>query len=339
MRQRREGHAHVVRKFRWGILGTGAIARQFVRGLRSLPAAEVFAVGSRSENSAAEFADQRNIPRRHASYEGLAADPEVDVVYIATPHPFHAENAELCLQAGKAVLCEKPFCVNAAEAERMVELAREKGVFIMEGMWTRFFPLMGEVRRLLFEGAIGEVRMLNVDFGFRADLDPASRLFERRLGGGALLDVGVYCVSFASMVLGRPSGFVSLPHLGETGVDEQASVILEHEGGRLANLSIGVRTNTPQEATIMGTEAYIRIHAPWWRPASMTISRPGTEDETVEVPVSGNGFNYEAAEVMRCLEAGKTESDVMPLEETVSVLRTMDSIRAEWGLRYPGEEV
>jgi predicted dehydrogenase len=339
VRQRREGHAHVVRKFRWGILGTGAIARQFVKGLRSLTEAEVFAVGSRSEDSAAEFAERRNIPRRHASYEGLAADPEVDVVYIATPHPFHAENAELCLQAGKAVLCEKPFCVNAAQAERVVELAREKGVFIMEGMWTRFFPLMEEVRRLLSEGAIGEVRMLNVDFGFRADLDPSSRLFERRLGGGALLDVGVYCVSFASMVLGRPSGFVSLPHLGETGVDEQASVILEHEGGRLANLSIGVRTNTPQEATIMGTEAYLRIHAPWWRPESMTISRPGTEDETVEAPVSCNGFNYEAAEVMRCLEAGKPESDVMPLNETVSVMRTMDGIRAEWGLRYPGEEV
>jgi predicted dehydrogenase len=339
VRQRREGRAHVVRKFRWGILGTGAIARQFVKGLRSLTEAEVFAVGSRSEDSAAEFAERRNIPRRHASYEDLAADPEVDVVYIATPHPFHAENAELCLQAGKAVLCEKPFCVNAAQAERVVELAREKGVFIMEGMWTRFFPLMEEVRRLLSEGAIGEVRMLNVDFGFRADLDPSSRLFERRLGGGALLDVGVYCVSFASMVLGRPSGFVSLPHLGETGVDEQASVILEHEGGRLANLSIGVRTNTPQEATIMGTEAYIRIHAPWWRPESMTISRPGTEDEIVEAPVSGNGFNYEAAEVMRCLEAGKTESDVMPLDETLSVMRTMDGIRAEWGLRYPGEEV
>ena len=326
-------------KVRWGILGTGAIARQFVRGLRSLPEAEVFAVGSRSEASAAKFADERNIPRRHASYDALASDPDVDVIYIATPHPFHAENATLCLRAGKAVLCEKPFCVNAAQAERVIELARERRLFIMEGMWTRFFPLMEELRSLLSEGAIGGVRMLNVDFGFRADLDPASRLFEKRLGGGALLDVGVYCVSFASMVLGRPSGFVSLPHLGETGVDEQASVILEHEGGRLANLSIGVRTNTPQEATIMGTEAYIRIHAPWWRPESMTISRPGTEDEIVEAPVSGNGFNYEAAEVMRCLEAGKTESDVMPLDETLSVMRTMDGIRAEWGLRYPGEEV
>ncbi len=328
-----------MRKFRWGILGTGSIARQFVRGLNSVPEAEVLAVGSRSEASAEKFADKRNIPRRYASYKALASDPDVDVVYIATPHPFHAENATLCLEAGKAVLCEKPFCVNAAEAERVVGLAKENGLFLMEGMWTRFFPLMEEVRRLVSEGSLGEVRMLNVDFGFRADPDPASRLFDPGLGGGALLDVGVYCVSFASMVLGRASGSVGISHLGETGVDEQASVVLEHEGGRLANLSIGIRTTTPQEATIMGTEAYVRIHAPWWRPESMTISRPGTEDETVEAPVSGNGFGYEAAEVMRCLEAGKTESEIMPLDETVSVMRTMDSIRAAWGLRYPGEEV
>ena len=326
-------------KVRWGILGTGTIASQFVRGLRSLPEAEVLAVGSRSEDSAARFADKRGIPRRHAGYDDLASDPDVDVVYVATPHPFHAENATLCLEAGKAVLCEKPFSVNATEAERVVGLARERGLFLMEGMWTRFFPLMEEVRRLLSEGALGEVRMLNVDFGFRADPDPASRLFAPGLGGGALLDVGVYCVSFASMVLGHPSGSVGIPHLGETGVDEQASVVLEHEGGRLANLSIGIRTATPQEATIIGTEAYARIHAPWWRPASMTIARAGEEEETVEAPPSGNGFNYEAAEVMRCLEAGETESDLMPLDETVSVMRTMDSIRAAWGLKYPGEEV
>jgi predicted dehydrogenase len=327
-----------VRRFRWGILGTGAIARQFVKGLRSLPEAEVLAVGSRSETSATKFADKWDIPHRHASYADLAADPDVDVVYIATPHPFHAENAEVCLAAGKAVLCEKPFSVNASQAERVVGLAREKGLFLMEGMWTRFFPLMEEVRRLVSGGTLGEVRMVNVDFGFRADPDPASRLFAPDLGGGALLDVGVYCVSFASMVLGQPSGSVGISHLGETGVDEQASVILEHEGGRLANLSIGIRTATPQEATIMGTEGYVRIHPPWWRPASMTVSRPGQEDEYVEIPVSGNGFDYEAAEVMRRLEAGETESDIMPLDETISVMKTMDDIRAAWGLLYPGEE-
>jgi len=327
-----------VRRFRWGILGTGAIARQFVKGLRSLPEAEVLAVGSRAGTSAKKFTDKWDIPHRHASYTDLAADPDVDVVYIATPHPFHAENAELCLEAGKAVLCEKPFSVNAAQAERVVGLAREKSLFLMEGMWTRFFPLIEEVRRLVSGGALGEVRMLNVDFGFRADPDPASRLFAPGLGGGALLDVGVYCVSFASMVLGRSSGSVGISHLGETGVDEQASVILEHEGGRLANLSISIRTTTPQEATIVGTEGYVRIHPPWWRPSSMTVSRPGQEDEYVEIPGSGNGFNYEAAEVMRRLEAGETESGIRPLDETISVMKTMDDIRAAWGFEYPGEE-
>lgn len=324
---------------RWGILGTGGIARTFVDGLGSLPEAEVLAVGSRSEASAAGFAGEKEIPRHYGSYEGLAADPDVDVVYVATPHPFHAENVELCLGAGKAVLCEKPFTLNAAEAERLVKLARERGLFLMEGMWTRFFPLMQEVRRLVSDGSIGEVRMLNVDFGFRAKLDPASRLFDPALGGGALLDVGVYCLSMASMVLGKPTEAVGLSHIGETGVDEQASIVLEHEGGRLANLSIGVRTETPQEATIMGTDGYVRIHSPWWHPSSMTICRPHKEDEIVEEPISGNGFGYEAAEVMRCLDRDETESPVMPLDETIAVMRTMDGLREAWGLEYPGEEV
>ncbi|MDQ4127047.1 MAG: Gfo/Idh/MocA family oxidoreductase [Actinomycetota bacterium] len=324
---------------RWGILGTGAIARQFVEGLGSLPEAEVLAVGSRSEASAEKFAQERGIPRRYASYEDLAADPDLDVVYVATPHPFHAGNAELCLGAGKAVLCEKPFTVNAAEAERVVGLARERGLFLMEGMWTRFFPLMERVRALISNGGIGELRMLTADFGFRTDLDPASRLFAPDLGGGALLDVGVYCVSLASMVLGPPLRTAGRSHIGETGVDEQAAVILEHQAGRLSTLSIGIRTATPQEATILGTEGYVKIHPPWWRPTAMTVSRPGKEDEVVEAQTTGNGFNYEAAEVMRCLDEGRTESDIMPLDETLSVMRSMDEIRAAWGLRYPSEGV
>ncbi len=327
-----------MRGFRWGILGTGAIARQFVEGLGELPEAEVLAVGSRSEASAEKFAEDRDIPRRYGTYEDLAADPDVDVVYVATPHPFHAENAELCLEAGKAVLCEKPFTVNAAEAERVVSLARERELFLMEGMWTRFFPLMERVRGMTSNGEIGELRMLTADFGVRFDLDPASRLFALELGGGALLDVGVYCVSLASMILGPPVRAAGLSHLGETGVDEQAAVVLEHEAGRLSNLTMGIRTATPQEATVLGTEGYLKIHTPWWRPTTMTLSRPGREDETIEAPVTGNGFNYEAAEVMRCLHEGRTESDVMPLDETISVMRAMDDLRAAWDLRYPSEE-
>jgi len=327
-----------VRGFRWGILGTGAIARQFVEGLGELPEAEVLAVGSRSEASAEKFAEDRDIPRRYGTYEDLAADPDVDIVYVATPHPFHAGNVELCLGAGKAVLCEKPFTVNAAEAERVIGLARERGLFLMEGMWTRFFPLMGELRRLLSAGVIGEPRMLTADFGFRDEFDPRSRKFDPGLGGGALLDVGVYCISLASSLFGRPSEVAGAGHLGQTGVDEQSAAILVHDGGRLSVLCFATRTGTPQEATVMGTEGYVKIHSNWWRPRAMTLHRPGEKEELVEASITGNGFNYEAAEVMRCLDEGMTESNVMPLDETLSVMRTMDGIRAAWGLRYPSEE-
>lgn len=325
-------------RVRWGVLGAGSIAGRFSEALVALPDAEALAVGSRSQASADRFAGAHGFARAYPSYEKLAADPDVDVVYVATPHPFHAENAELCLRAGKAVLCEKPFTVNAAEARRLVGIAREKGLFLMEGMWTRFFPLMGTLRRMFSEGALGEPRMLTVDFGFRAEFDPASRLFDPKLGGGAMLDVGVYCVSFASMVLGEPVRGTGASHLGETGVDEQFAATLEHEGGRISSITAGTRTASPHEATVLGTEGYARIHSPWWRPEAMTIFRPGREDEVVREPTDENGFRYEAAEVMRCLGVGETESPIMPLDETVSVLETMDEIRASWGLRYPGEE-
>ena len=329
----------LVRQIRWGIIGAGSIASRFAEALASLPDAETLAVGSRSRDTADRFAETHGFSRSYASYEALAADPDVDVVYVATPHPFHAENIELCLEAGKAVICEKPFTMNAAEARRVVGLARERGLFLMEGMWTRFFPLMRRLREMLADGAIGEPRMLTVDFGFRAELDPASRLFDPKLGGGAMLDVGVYCVSFASMVLGRPVRGTGHSHLGETGVDEQFAAALEHGDGRISAITAGTRTATPQEATVLGTEGYMRIHSPWWRPDAMTISRPGREDEVVSVPTQENGFGYEAAEVVRCLKAGERESEIIPLDETISVLETMDEIRAAWGLRYPGEGV
>jgi predicted dehydrogenase len=327
-----------VNRVRWGIIGAGSIAGRFSEALAVLAEAETLAVGSRSQDSADRFAEAHGFSRAYPSYEDLAADPDVDVVYVATPHPSHAENAELCLRAGKAVLCEKPFTVNASEARRLVGIAREGGLFLMEGMWTRFFPLMGRLRRMLSEGALGEARMLTVDFGFRAELDPASRLFDPKLGGGAMLDVGVYCVSFASMVLGRPVRGAGVSHLGETGVDEQFAATLEHGGGRISSITAGTRTASPHEATVLGTQGYARIHSPWWRPEAMTISRPGQEDEVVREPTDENGFGYEAAEVMRCLGAGETESPIMPLDETVCVLETMDEIRESWGLRYPGEE-
>ena len=322
---------------RWGILGTGRIARTFAAGLATLPSARLVAVGSRAQRTADEFADRFGVPHRHSTYDGLADDPDVDVVYVATPHPFHCENSALCLRAGKAVLCEKPFAINRARARQVVDLARGKGLFLMEAMWTRFLPVMGKVRDWLIDGAIGQTRMVYADFGFRAELNREGRLFNPELGGGALLDVGVYTLSFASMVFGGPPSAMSgLAHLGETGVDEQAAVVLSYPEGGLALLSCAVRTNTFQEAKIFGTQGAISIHPPFWHSKSVTLSVKGRED-ALELPYEGNGYGHQAAEVMRCLREGKPESEVMPLDETLSILETMDRLRAGWGLKYPME--
>jgi predicted dehydrogenase len=208
----------------------------------------------------------------------------------------------------------------------------------MEAMWTRFLPVLVKTRELLAAGAIGEVRALFADFGFRTGFDPKSRLFDPNLGGGALLDVGVYTVSLASMVFGMaPSRISGIAHLGQAGVDEQSAVILGYDQGQLAILAAAVRTEMPQEAVLVGTEGRIRIHSPWWHPTTLTLSRPRQEDEILRLPYEANGYNYEAAAVMDCLRAGKTESDVMSLDETLAIMQTLDRIRAQWGLRYPME--
>lgn len=326
------------RPVRWGILGTGSIAAKFATGLAALEDAALVAVGSRSQAGADAFADRFAVPRRHASYAALLADPEVDAVYIATPHSLHYENMLACIEAGKAVLCEKPFTLNAAQARAAVAQARHRGVFLMEAMWTRFLPLFVELRRLLAEQAIGELRLLQADFGFRTGFNPQGRLFDPALGGGALLDVGVYTVSLAHMLFGAPVHVTGLAELGATGVDEQSAYVLGYDGGQLAVLSSAIRTNTPQEALVAGTEGSIRIHSPWWRGERMTIRRTGADEQVIERPYTGNGYNYEAAEVGRCVRAGMTESPIMPPDETIAVMETLDRLREQWGLRYPGEE-
>ena len=321
---------------RWGILGLGNIAHTFATALQSVPDAELVAVGSRAQEKADAFAEEFGAPRRHASYEALADDADVDIVYVATPHPQHKACSMLCLEAGKAVLCEKPLTVNAAEAEELVVCARGRGLFLMEAMWTRFFPLMARVRELLAAGAIGEVRMLQADLGFRAEFDPASRLFSPLLAGGSLLDVGVYCVALSSMVFGEPSRAMGLAHLAETGVDEQAAWVLQYDRGQLAICSCAMRTSTRHDATIFGTEGSIRIHAPFYRPQRMTARTAGGEEE-MEFPFEGNGMEFEAAAVSQCLRDGKLEHELMPLDESIAVMRTMDALRAQWGVKYPME--
>ncbi|MCC7265228.1 MAG: Gfo/Idh/MocA family oxidoreductase [Candidatus Latescibacteria bacterium] len=320
---------------RWGILGTGSIAKKFAEGLTALPEARLVAVGSRTAEAAAAFGERYQVPHRHASYEALARDPEVEAIYISTPHTLHCENTLLCLGEGKAVLCEKPFAINSAQATQMVGAARDRGVLLMEAMWTRFLPVMGWVRQSLPQ--IGQVRLVSADFGFRAGYNRQSRLFAPELGGGALLDVGIYVLSFASMILGpRPAQLASATSLGESGVDEQSSLLLSYADGAQALLSCAVRTNTPQEARIIGTEGSILLDSPFWRGTAATL-RTGGGQVRAELPLHGNGYNYEAAEIGRCLRAGETESLIIPLDETLAIMRLMDQARAQWGLRYPME--
>ncbi len=214
--------------------------------MTSLSDAKLVAVGSRTAESAQRFAERFQVPHAHSSYEALANDPNVDIVYISTPHALHYDNTMLCLQAGKAVLCEKPFAINAREASEMIATARERKLFLMEAIWTRFLPSMVRLRELLADNAIGDVRMLQADFGFRTNVDLQSRLFDPALGGGGLLDVGVYCVSLASQLFGTPDRIIGLAEIGTTGVDEQGAMLLGYPGGQLAVLSTAIRTTTPQ---------------------------------------------------------------------------------------------
>lgn len=320
---------------RWGILGLGSIARKMADALKGLPDAELVAVGSRSLDKAQKFAAEFGARRAYGSYQELASDADVDIVYVATPHPYHKDCAVMCLERGLAVLCEKPFAVNADEASQMIEAARSRNVFLMEAMWTRFLPLMERARQMVADGAIGDLRMLQADFGFRAGWDPAGRLLNPELAGGGLLDVGVYTVSLASWFFGAPAHIASLAHLGKTGVDEQCAILLGYGGGEVAILSSAVRINTQHEAVLMGTEGMIRI-PDFWRASRMKVIVDGDE-QTFEMPLAINGFEYEAEECMRCVRQGAAESQIMPLDETLSIMGTMDEIRSQWGLKYPME--
>jgi predicted dehydrogenase len=320
---------------RWGILATGGIARTFTEDLLRLPTAQVVAVGSRSQESADRFADRYGIARRHATYEALVRDEDVDAVYVSTPHPGHHAAARLAIDAGKAVLLEKPFTVDAAEAVDLVERARSRGVFLMEAMWTRFLPHVVRIRELLADGALGDVRAVHADHGQWFERDPAHRLFAPALGGGALLDLGVYPVSFASMVLGPPRRVTAVSDAAFTGVDAHTSMLLQHDGGRQAVLTTTLEAVSPTRAAVVGTEARLEVASPFYGPSVVVLTPRSGEPRTFDDPCERRGMQYEAAEVARCLAAGRTESDVMPLDETVSVMRTLDEVRRQIGLDYP----
>ncbi len=326
-------------KIRWGILGPGNIAHKFAKGLAVISDAELVAVGSRSLERANSFADAYSVDARYGSYEELANDRSVDVIYVATPHPFHREHTLLCLEAGKAVLCEKPISINAQTTKDMVNTAREKRIFLMEAMWTRFLPTIVKAREWIADGRIGDVRLVKADFGFRVGWNPASRLLDPNLGGGSLLDVGVYTISLAHLIFGSaPSQVAGLAHLGETGVDEQAGMVLGFQNGGLAVLCSAVRANTPQEARIIGTDG--SIHIPdFWHSTTATLSVANEVVDQIDKPFQGSGYEYEAMEVNRCLRAGELESPIMPLQESIEVMETADELRGQWGFELPMERM
>ena len=321
-----------MKKTRWGILGTGSIATKFALGLGDADNAELLAVGSRSSETAAAFAAEHGAAHAHSSYDELVKDPDVDAIYIATPHVLHRENALSCIGAGKAVLCEKPFAMNAREAEEMVAAAESAGSFLCEAMWTRFLPGTRRVRELISSGVIGEPRQLQCDFGFRTDLDPKGRLFDLSLGGGALLDVGIYCVAYAQMIFGcSPAEIHSSAHIGETGVDEQSAYLFRYDSGAFACMSSAIRTETAHRATISGTEGSIEVPG-FWHVEDLIVN--GQHERH---PYKGNGYTHEAIAVGEALAAGAKECVEVPLQETLEVARTMDKIRGQWGLKYPAD--
>lgn len=324
-------------KIRWGILSTGSIAQKMADTLNHCVDAELVAVGSRNKDTAKEFADQNNIPKRHASYEALVADPDVDVIYVATPHTFHHANTLLALEHGKHVLCEKAFSINGDQAQEMADVARSKNLFLMEAMWMRFIPAIVQAREWLKSGEIGTPRLINVNFCAKLPDDPNGRIYNKALGGGTLLDMGIYPVSFAVMAFGLPDEVHSYANIGRTGVDEMESIMFRYKDGRIATLNTSVAFKAPRTALIAGTDGYITLPDSWHHARSVTLAKQDEPAQTLNMPLAHNGFEYQVEEVHACLRAGKTESSVMPLDESVAIMRLTDSLRESWGLQYPEE--
>jgi predicted dehydrogenase len=327
---------------RWGIIGTGIIASIFARDLQLLPDAQLIAVGSRCQDSADAFGRRFSVPHCHSSYDRLAEDPDVDVIYVATPHTHHFKNALAAIEAGKPVLCEKPFTLNRTQAEELVTAARGREVFLMEAMWTRFLPHVVRIRQLLQAGALGDVRTFTADHaqGFLPP-DAAHRMYSSDLGGGALLDLGIYPVSFASLIFGTPTRITAVSDPTMTAVDAQTSILLQYPKGQHSVLTTTLGARGTNRAAIIGTSARIEIDDTWYTPTTFSLYRADDKaqgpPELFSSPRIGHGLRHEAAEVHRCLRAGLLESNAMPLSETCSIMGTMDEIRRQIGLFYPDE--
>ncbi|WP_327063644.1 Gfo/Idh/MocA family oxidoreductase [Kitasatospora purpeofusca] len=322
----------------WGVVAPGWIAARFVDALQKHTTQKVVAVGSRDTGRARAFADRFGIPAAYGSYTELLQDDRIDIVYVASPHSGHYEHALQAIEAGRHVLVEKAFTRNAHEAEQLIRAARERGVFLMEAMWTRFLPHIDVVRQVLDAGLLGEVHTVTADHGQPFEPDPAHRLFAPELAGGALLDLGIYPVSFASMVLGPFASVTAVGTRAFTGVDGQASIIVTSGSGAHGVLNTTLFARTPTTASISGTHGRLEIDGPFYEPARVRlVGRDNRPVDSFAPPLRDGGLCYQAAEAARCIAAGRPESDLMPLAETLRIMRVLDSIRHDLGVVFPGE--
>jgi predicted dehydrogenase len=329
----------------WGIHATGGIARTFARDLAQVPGARLAAVGSRRPESARAFAEEHGAAAAHGTYEDLVADPAVDVVYIATPHALHLANARLAFEAGKHVLCEKPLTLTLADAEQMVRLAHQHDRFLMEAMWTACHPVVRALRRRLLAGEFGTPRHLHAELGFRADAGPENRMFDPALGASALLDMGIYPLTFAHLMLGPPEALTATAALSDRDIDLDIAIAARYAGGALATLTASVTSWSARSAGIATDRGRIHLddfHRP--QRAVFTPYGEGRQNDTVargraveilgEEPIIGRGYGNEIAEVGRCLRAGLRESPLVPHEQTLALMRQMDEVRAQVGVRF-----
>ena len=320
------------RVLRWGIVGTGRMAATMTNELRALAAhgVEVLAVQSRDADRARRFASTHAIPRAYGSIDALARDADVDAVYIATPPAAHAGQAVTCLEHGKAVLCEKPFALNAAEASAMVAAAQSRRVFLMEALWTRFLPAVLALKRSLAEGRLGALQLLIAGGAFVPAAGPANYLFDPVLGGGALLDAGVYLLSLASLFLGLPTAVLSSAEIGPTGVDENDALLCEHPDGAKSLLYVSLRARRTPDLELLGSRGRARLGAPIFRPTELTLVEGTATPETRTYPLAGSGYGYQLLAMIEALRRGETECSLIPLAESVAILQTMDDCRRQW---------
>lgn len=321
------------KQINWGMIGLGKIARRFAEDLMRSKHSKLQGVASRDINKAKEFGSTFNSVRCYGSYEELACDPDIDVVYIATPHAFHHDHTMICLKNDKAVLCEKPMGINAGEVKSMAEEARSRNLFLMEAVWTRFIPATAKLLELIQNGVIGDLSFIRADFGFRSAHDPESRLYNKALGGGSLLDIGIYPVYLSLLTLGIPTEIKAMARITETDVDSYCSMLLSYENGAKAVLESTIEADTPTEAYLHGSRGSLKLHSRFHHSEKITISGNG-EEEILDIKYQGNGLIYEIEEVNSCLLQNRTESSKLPLQTSLNLITVLDHIKKEIGLSY-----